>query len=105
LIIIATITKAKWHSARSDLPAVKAEITTERFPHTLLFAAADAILVSREPVSVGPRGRWIGAAVAELVTGEPPHSVFRIAQTGTNWAGRNTMVLARVEFFGEIAVA
>jgi hypothetical protein len=29
-----------------------------------LFAAADAILVTREPVSVGPGGRWTVAAVA-----------------------------------------
>jgi hypothetical protein len=63
-IIIATIPKAELHSTGSDLPAVKDEITTERFPRALLFAATGAILVTREPVSLSLRGRWTGAAVA-----------------------------------------
>jgi hypothetical protein len=62
-IIIATIKKAESHSNHNDLPAAEAEITPERFPRALLFAAADAILVIREPVSVGPRGRWTVAVV------------------------------------------
>jgi hypothetical protein len=57
-VIITTITEADSHIARSDLLAVKAEITTERFPRALSFAAADVILGTRQPVSVGPRGRW-----------------------------------------------
>jgi hypothetical protein len=64
LIIIATITKAESHSTRTDVSALKAEITPERIPHALLFAAADAILVTREPVSVGSHGRWTVAVVA-----------------------------------------
>jgi hypothetical protein len=47
----------------SDLSAVKSEITPERFPRALLFAAAEAILVTREPVSVGPCRRWTVAIV------------------------------------------
>jgi hypothetical protein len=62
--IIATIPKAKSQSTRSDLSAVKAEITTEPFPRALLFAAAEAIRVTGEPLSVGPRGRWTGAVEA-----------------------------------------
>jgi hypothetical protein len=61
--IIATITKAESHGTRSDLSAVKAEITTERFHRALLFGAADAILVTREPVSVGPHERRTAAVV------------------------------------------
>jgi hypothetical protein len=64
LIIIAIAKKAEWHRTRSDLPAVKVEITPERFPRPLLFAAADPIFVTREPVSVGPRGRSTVAIVA-----------------------------------------
>jgi hypothetical protein len=64
--MIASITKAGSHSTSSDLSAVKAEITPERFPRHLLFTAAGAILVTREPVSVGPRGRWTGAVVAAV---------------------------------------
>jgi hypothetical protein len=64
LIVIATITKAESHSTRSDRPAVKAEITTERFPRAFLFAAADKILVTRQPGLVGPRGQWTIAVVA-----------------------------------------
>jgi hypothetical protein len=64
LIIIATILKAELHGARSDLSVVKVEITTERFPGALLFTAADAILVTRKPVSVGRRGGWTVAMVA-----------------------------------------
>jgi hypothetical protein len=56
--VVASITKAESHSTHSDLSAVKAEITTERFPHGLLFTAADAILVTCELVPVGVRGRW-----------------------------------------------
>jgi hypothetical protein len=63
-IIIATIAKAEWHSTRSDLSAVKAGITTEPLPRALLFATADAILVTRQPVSAGSRGRWTVAVVA-----------------------------------------
>jgi hypothetical protein len=50
----ATITKVESHSTRTDVSDVKTEITRDRFPRALLFAAADAILVTREPVSVGP---------------------------------------------------
>jgi hypothetical protein len=63
-IIIAAITKAESHSTRSDPPDVKAEITTERFPRSLLFAAADAIPATRQTVSVGHHGRWTVAIVA-----------------------------------------
>jgi hypothetical protein len=66
LIIIATIKKAESHSNHNDLPAAEAEITPEHFPRALLFATADAILVTREPVSVGPRGRWTVAVVASI---------------------------------------
>jgi hypothetical protein len=59
--------KAESQSTRSDLLA-KAEITTEQFLRTLLFGTADAILVTREPVSVGPRGRWTVASM----TGQMP---------------------------------
>jgi hypothetical protein len=62
--IKATITKAESHRTRSNLLAVKVETTPERFPRTLLFAAASAILVTLEPVSVGSRGRWTLAIVA-----------------------------------------
>jgi hypothetical protein len=62
--LFATITKAESHNTRNDLSAVKADITTERFLRPLLFAAADAILETRKPVSVGPRGRWTVAIVA-----------------------------------------
>jgi hypothetical protein len=62
--VIATITKAESQSTRSGLSAVKAEITTERFPRALVLAPADGILVTREPVWVGPRGRWTAAVVA-----------------------------------------
>jgi hypothetical protein len=48
------MTKVESHSTRSDLSAVKAEITPERFPRALLFVAADAILVTSQPVSVRP---------------------------------------------------
>jgi hypothetical protein len=65
LIIIATISKTESHGTRCDLSAVKTQITTERFPRALLFTAADAILVTREPVSVSPRGQWTVATVAE----------------------------------------
>jgi hypothetical protein len=58
------IGKAESGSTRSDLPAVEAETTTEHLPCAFLFAAADAILVTREPVSVGPRGRRTVAIVA-----------------------------------------
>jgi hypothetical protein len=51
------------HPQRS---AIKAEITPERFPRPLLLAAADAILVTRKPVSVGPRGRWTVVVVAAV---------------------------------------
>jgi hypothetical protein len=64
-----TITKAKPHSTRSDLSAIKDEKTTGRFPRALLFAAADAILVTREPVSVGARGRWTVAVVVVMTGG------------------------------------
>jgi hypothetical protein len=64
LTIIATIAKAESHSTCSDISAVKAEITTERFPRVLVFAVSDAILVTREPVLVCPRGRWTMAIVA-----------------------------------------
>jgi hypothetical protein len=50
---------------------VKAEITLGRFPGALLFAAADAILVTREPVSVVPLGGWAVAAVAGRVASMP----------------------------------
>jgi hypothetical protein len=63
-IIIVTIAKTEWHSTGSNLSAVKAGITAERLPRALLFAAADAILVTRQPVSVGLRGRWTVAVVA-----------------------------------------
>jgi hypothetical protein len=43
----AIIGKAESHIARSDLSAVKAEITPERLRRALLFTPADAILVSR----------------------------------------------------------
>jgi hypothetical protein len=52
-----TIAKAESHSTRSDLSAVKVEITTKHFPRPLLFAAANAILVTGQPFSVGSRGR------------------------------------------------
>jgi hypothetical protein len=61
---IATITEAESHSTRSDLSAVKAEITPEHFPRALLVAAADAILMNREPVSIGSRGRSTVAVLA-----------------------------------------
>jgi hypothetical protein len=48
----------------ADPSAVKVEITTECFPGALLFAAAEATLVTRQPVSVGLRGRWTVAVVA-----------------------------------------
>jgi hypothetical protein len=46
-VIIGAITNAEWRSTRSDLPAVKAEITTDRFPRAFLFTAADAIVATR----------------------------------------------------------
>jgi hypothetical protein len=64
LIIIASIAKPESPGTRSDLSTVEAEITRERFPRALLLASADAILMTREPVSVGPRGRWTVGAVA-----------------------------------------
>jgi hypothetical protein len=62
--IIVIITKAESHSIRSNLSAVKVEITAEGFPRALLFAAADAILVTGQPVSVGSRRRRTAAVVA-----------------------------------------
>jgi hypothetical protein len=67
-IIIATAKKAEWHSTRSDLPPVEAEITTERCSRALLFAPADAIIVTRQPVSVGHRGRS-AVTIAEMARG------------------------------------
>jgi hypothetical protein len=64
LIIIATNTKAESHRTRTVLSVVKADITPERFPRSLLFAAADPILVTHQPVSVGSRGRSTVAVVA-----------------------------------------
>jgi hypothetical protein len=53
-IIIATMMKAELYSTGSDLPALKEEITTGRLPRPLLVAAADAILVTRQPIWVRP---------------------------------------------------
>jgi hypothetical protein len=64
LIIISTITKAESHSTRSDISATKAEIAIDRFPHAVLFTAADLIVVTRESVLVSPRRRWTGSVVA-----------------------------------------
>jgi hypothetical protein len=64
LIVIESISKAESHSTGSDLSTVKAEITTEHFPRALLFAAADPILVTRDPVFVGLWGHWTVAVVA-----------------------------------------
>jgi hypothetical protein len=61
------------YSTRSDLPAVGAEITTEHCCHALLFAAAGAILVTRQPVSVGHRGR---SAVARGIDNQADAATF-----------------------------
>jgi hypothetical protein len=45
--IIATMSNAESHSTRGDLSAVKAETTPEHFSRALLFAVANAILVTR----------------------------------------------------------
>jgi hypothetical protein len=63
-IIIASITKAESRSTRCDLSAVEVKITPELFCRALLFAGADAIRVTREPVSVGRLGQWTVAVVA-----------------------------------------
>jgi hypothetical protein len=62
--IFATITKAESPSTRSDQSAVKAESTTKYFPRSLALSAADAILATREPVSVRLHGRWTAAVAA-----------------------------------------
>jgi hypothetical protein len=65
-INIATITKAESNSTCRDLSAIKVQITPECFSRALLFAAADAILVTRQPASVGQRGRSTVAVVAAV---------------------------------------
>jgi hypothetical protein len=62
-VIIATTAKAESNSTCGDLSAVKVQITPERVSRALLFAAADAILVTRQPASVGQRGRSTVAVV------------------------------------------
>jgi hypothetical protein len=63
-IVIATVTKSESPSSGSNLSAVKAETTRERFRRALLFAAADAILVTHPNRLVGHGGRWTAAVVA-----------------------------------------